>query len=429
MTNPPASDTKKRGLFYGWWIVVASAVTFIWGGGAFSYSFTAFFKPIVDEFGWSRALTSFAFSLRSFETGLLDPFIGIIIDRIGPRKMILFGVLLMGVGVFWLGRIDSLFSFYAAFLVASLGLAAGFSLAQYAAIANWFVRKRARSMAILSAGYGISGLLTPGMVWLIQTYGWRTAFDFVAVGTFVICVPLALVVRTRPEDSGLLPDGDSPITNEDISDQPAFVGTSAPSNPENIGYTAMEALKTRAFWQLFGWTALVGFATSAMFPHIIPYLVSIGIPEEYHGWAVTGITMSSLIGRVGLGSLGDFYDKRYIIAGANFLQLVGVLIFAFMTEAWHLIPFALLFGPGYAAPIPLRPALQADYFGGKAFATIAGLLIAGWTVSGVIAPPFAGWVFDVWGTYRPAFIILAVTTALGIPTILTLKAPKPIEED
>ncbi|MFH1485178.1 MAG: MFS transporter, partial [Chloroflexota bacterium] len=130
---------KQRGtVFYGWWIVGASFITLFVNGGVLSYGFTAFFNPIIDEFSWSRAATSFAFSLRSLEGGVAQPIVGFMVDRFGPRKLIVAGVAAAGAGLVLMSRTESLWYFYVTFSILALGTSAGFGTPQYAAIANWF---------------------------------------------------------------------------------------------------------------------------------------------------------------------------------------------------------------------------------------------------------------------------------------------------
>ena len=424
---------RKR-VFYGWWVVLACALIFFYGGGTFYYGFTAFFNPILEEFGWTRAATAAAFSLQSLEAGFLGPLIGLLIDRFGPRKVTFSGVVIAGLGFLWISRVNSLPSFYAAFLFASMGSGAAFGSAAYAAVANWFVKKRARAMALLSAGFGACGIIAPGLVWLISQYDWRTSLATVGFGLWAVGIPLSLVIRDRPQEYGYLPDGINPSSSLAVTGVNATATVRNISSPNgavtqqesqtSVGFSAREALRTQAFWLLILSSCLAGVAQSALGVHLIPHLTNVGIPVGIAGLAVTGMTVSSLIGRLGFGYLGDLFDKRHLIAAAAVLQAIGVLVFAHITSAWLILPFVLFYGPGYAGPIPVRPALQADYYGIKAFGLIGGLMGFGWTLAGIVGPLFAGWVCDVTGSYRWAFVIFALSTALSIPVILAVKPPK-----
>ncbi|MDP3879997.1 MAG: MFS transporter [Dehalococcoidales bacterium] len=415
-------------IFYGWWIVAASFIMFLVCGGITFYGFTAFFNPIAEEFGWSAAQVSFAFSLRSIEFGLMWPLVGFLIDKFGARKIITFGTVVSGLGFLMLSRTDSLLFFYATFLLLSIGTSCSVGMGQYVAAANWFSRRRTWVMGIISAGYAFSGIVGPVLVWLIEQYQWRGALIISGITILVVGIPASLVIRHRPEPYGYLPDGEVrdafPARDKDIS---GIIGK-MPEDSEQYsqtGLSAGQAVRTRAFWLLGVFGILTGFAQSAIMVLEMPYLTSVGISRNLAGWTILGFTGFSLIGRLGFGWIGDTYDKRHLLAIGAVIQFLGVLVFAGVSSPWMLIPFIMLYGPGYASQIPIWPAIRADYFGLKHFATIGGLQAIGWTLSGIIAPVLAGWVFDVWGTYRPIWLAYAILTAAAIPFVLWMKPSKP----
>lgn len=416
------TSIRKRitSVFYGWWIVAASWFMFLTCGGITFYGFTAFFNPIVKEFGWSSAQISLAFSLRSLESGIVAPLVGFLMDKIGVRKIIVFGMVVTGLSFVLMSRTNSLLFFYGVFLLMSIGLSGGLGGGQYTAVANWFSRKRTRAMGILSTGYGFSGIAGPVLVWLIAQYGWRDTLVIVGVAMLAIGIPLSLVVRHRPEPYGYLPDGEGQDDPDNNYSQ-GVVATEQLMTPE---LSAREALATRTFWMLIIFSTLTGFAQSAIFVHEMPYLTSVGISREIAGWTILGITGLSIVGRLAFGWIGDIYDKRYLLAIGAVLQFFGVLIFAWVSSPWMLIPFLIFFGPGYASQIPLLPAIQVDYFGLKHYATIRGLQWTGWSICGILAPVLAGWVFDVWGTYRPIWLAYAIATLVAIPFIFLIKPVK-----
>ncbi|MFC2033840.1 MFS transporter [Chloroflexota bacterium] len=413
-------------IFYGWWIVAASWFMFLVCGGIAFYGFTAFFNPIVGEFGWSFAQISLAFSLRSIESGIMAPIVGFLMDKFGVRKITIFGMIVSGVGFVIMSLTNSLLFFYMSFLLLSIGTSCGLGSGQYVAVANWFSKNRTRAMGILSTGFAFSGIMGPLLVWLINQYGWRDTLVISGVIMIIVGVPTGLVLRHRPEPYGYLPDGITENTSTQYKDSQYNITTDLPdtelSQPPE--FSARQALMTRTFWILIIFGVFTGFAQSAINVHEMPYLTSIGISRETAGWVILGITGLSLFGRLGFGWVGDMYDKRYLLAIGAVLQSFGILIFAGITSPWMLLPFLLFYGPGYASQIPLYPAMQADYFGLKNYATIRGLQSLGWTICGIAAPVLAGWVFDVWGSYRPIWVIYAITTAIAIPFIFLIKKEK-----
>ena len=425
---------KKRRIFYGWWIVIASSILNILNGGTFVYGFTVFFNPIRETFGWSAAVTSVAFSLRGLETGALDPIIGVLVDKVGPRKLMLPGWVLVGLGFFLLSRIDSLWTFYVVFLLISMGFSFGSFVVMNTIVAQWFHRKRSRALTVLYVGFGISGTLVPLVALAISRFGWRETAVVIGIILGVVGVLLSSLMRHKPSQYGYLPDGETSEPLPEIRNEPVLrplseiekqdAGSSIPS------FTAREALRTRVFWFI----ALVFFfqhvATSAVMVHIVPYLESVNVPTAIAATAVTGMTLFSLIGRLGFGFLGDFANKRYLIAISLIVQTVGLFIFAFIdaSRVWLIAPSLLLYSIGFGGTIPIRPALQADYFGTGSFGAIFGWLGLIGMLGGVASPVIAGWIFDATESYRLSWQLFALATLPAIPLILLAKPPRVKQE-
>jgi len=414
---------KTKGIYYGWWVISACSLMFMLIGGITIYGMTAFFNPILIEMGWTRAQTSLAHSLRSIEGGLTQPFIGFIIDRLGVRKCIFAGVVIIGVSLILMSRLDSLMSFYIIFLILSLGNGLGVGNAEFVAASNWFRKRRSLALGIVTSGFGFSGLMTPLLVYLIYAFGWRNALLILGPGILLIGLPLAYIIRQRHDFNRSVMDVQE---TEELSGPAASAdGTNGngetPPDVASEGVSVKECLKTRTFWVLFAYNVLTSFAQSAMNVLIVPALISNNIGTALAGWAVTGLTGFSLIGRLGFSYLGDLYDKRKLLAIAAVIQSVGCFIFTYIHAPWMILPFLFFYGPGYGAQVPLMPAIQADCFGLKNFATIRGINASSWMISGVMAPFFAGWIYDVTTSYNLAFFIYASIGLFAVPTIFMMK--------
>jgi len=418
--SPPGKDgdVRKGRVFYGWWIVAACATLNFYIGGAFFYGFGAFFDPIRTAFGWSYTVVSFANSLQRLEGGIAAPIVGFLFDRVGPRKLMLVGLAFGGLGFVVLSRINSLWTYYVAFMLISAGFSTGGGAVNRATIANWFIRNRTKALALMVTGFGASGALVPVVVWAISRLGWRDTLFYIAIGLWVIGLPVSLLMRHRPEQYGMLPDGDTPPDEALEAD-----GADATGGPREVDFTVREALKTRAYWLISLTYSIQVLATGAVFVHIIPHLTIVGIPRSVSGFTVMGMTLISLVGRLGFGWLGDVRDKRHLIVTTLALQCVGMLILANIGTAWHVIVFLIAFSPAYGGPIPLRPAITGEYFGRKSFGAIQGVMMTITVTGGVIGPIFAGWMCDVFGDYHVAFMILAFTSLAAIPLILAAKRP------
>ena len=419
---PPSKSSgsrDKEGVFYGWWIVLAGSVSQAYTSGTFWQGFGAFFDPIIEQFGWSRALTAGAMSLQRTESGAISPFVGWFIDKFGPRNVMLFGTFLTALGFILLSRIQELWQFYAAFLVLTLGLSFGTFLIVTTAVANWFVENRSKALSFTMAGSGLGGVLVPVVIWLIATTDWRTGLVVVGVGCLAVGIPVSFVMRSRPEDYGMLPDGMLPPEGGSDRAQTSDSSPRRSALSAEVTMTTMQALKSRVFWQLAIAMGVSGMVMSASI-HQIPAISSFGMSREVAGLAILGVSMFSVAGRLGSGYFGDRLDKRQVIAVALLFQFVGTIVFAFSSEIWHLAIFVILWGFGFGASIPVRFALIADLFGRRHYGSIMGTLMTTSAVFGVVAPVLVGWLADIRENYREPFVLMAFSVLIAVPMILTL---------
>ena len=409
---------SRVGFFFGWWIVFVSAVIVFLTGGTFFYGFGALFNPLVDEFGWSRAATSFAFSLRTEVGGIAAPIVGFLVDRLGSRRLMVFGVATVAVGFILLSRVQNLWAFYGSIVVIAIGMSAAAGPVGMVAIAHWFRRRRGRALAVMAMGSGTSGVMVIVLAWLISTFGWRDALVIIAAVQLVVCVPLALSVRNRPEEIGLRPDGDVPEPDGEAASGPA-------PGAEPEGLTVGQAVRTSAFWRLAMALAVGNLGAMAIFVHLIPFLTgSVGFSDGAAAASVTAMVLLSLAGRFGFGFLADAVDKRLVMAGSYLLLSLAVLLFATVVQGWQVFYVLPIFGLGWGGVIPVRPAFQAEIFGMQAFGAIQGLVFTIATFGGLIGPVFAGWMYDQTESYRLAFVILSAAGFLAVPLILTLRRPR-----
>jgi len=193
---------KQSGVFYGWWIVAGSVLVGLYVGGIIVYGFTAIFEPIVQEFGWSYAAVSFAASFRGAESGLLEPVVGRLVDRWGPRRVVFAGGLFTAAGLFMLSNTTSIAMFYGSFVLLAAGFSSCGTTVLVSAVANWFRARLAFATGIALSGFGVGGLILPVMVALISRYGWRETFLVLALGALVLVLPLSLLA-VPPQTGGL----------------------------------------------------------------------------------------------------------------------------------------------------------------------------------------------------------------------------------
>ncbi len=407
---------KSPRVFYGWLIVGACFLLSMYLSGVVFYGFTAIFKPIADEFGWSYVEVSLAASLRGMEAGFLAPLLGLVVDRWSARKLMFGGALCTALGLFLLSRMQSLGVFYFASVLTAVGSScAGISVTT-TIIGNWFRRRLGLATGLMICGHGAAGLLVPIIVRLVNLYDWRTTVLILAIGLAVLELPLTLIVRNRPEPYGLFPDGEE---RTPLLDRAALA---AIAKEESV--SAKDALRSRAFWQiivaLFPHFIIVG----AVFTHVMPYLASVNVPIAVSGMVATVLPLISIAGRFGLGWGSDRFNKKMLCTGGILGLGISMALFEFVSTSnmWLLLIFSVLFGVSYGGNLAMLGILLRDYFGRGSYGTIIGVAWGILLLGNVVGPPFVGWFFDNRGSYQYSWLVLAGMTAIG--SLVMLAAPE-----
>ena len=400
-------------IFYGWWIVVALFFVAAYITGIVFFGFTAILDPIAYEFGWSYAQISFAASLRGIESGLLSPLVGWLIDRMGPRKLLVSGVLSAGLGLLFLSRVNTLAAFYGAFFLISIGLSVCTNVIPMTVVGYWFRRRVSIATGIVVSGTACGGLLVPLVTRIIDTYGWRPAMLFIGIGAIVIFVPVALLVRHKPEHYGYLPDGDTPM--EQPPEEDALLQV------PDVDIDVKKVVKGSIFWHLGIASACHIFVVNAVITHVMTYLRTVGIERSLSSMVTSIIPIISIFGRLSFGWLGDRFDKRWVMATGYILLLASMLLFNAVasTGVWLIMPFMIFCGLGYGGPIPVIPAILRDYFGRARLGTILGFVLGITMLGSIMGPPMAGWIFDTFDSYRGAWFVCAGIVAIGFISLIT----------
>ena len=421
---------RSRPIFYGWWIVLAGTGVMTLMGAFSYYGMGVFFNSIREEFGWSAAVLGAALSLSRVQGGVLAPVVGILIDRFGPRKLMLLGVVMTGAGFILLSRTMSIVYFYVVFiLLVQGGLSAGMGNAPTAAVANWFSARRATAMGVMQLGVSLGGIMARPLAELIVAFGWRIALVTAGVTVWVVGLPLAFVVRHRPEDYGYLPDGASP----DAAATPAGPASAAfdsstrtghVSAPGEVELSPRQAIRTLAFWSIGLMFSARHFVTGSVALFLIPLLQERGMSLTDAATILSLMALIGMPGRVGFAWLGDRMDKRVVIGFCFVFQSAGIILFTLIGGTLGTIFFLVLYSPTYSGVLPLIPALQADYFGRKWFATIRGMMAPIATVSLVSAPFVMATIRSLTGSYEPAFAALGVANVLALVFVAIIRPPR-----
>ncbi|MBN2568197.1 MAG: MFS transporter [Deltaproteobacteria bacterium] len=392
-------------IYYGWWIVLACFIIVLYVSSTVFFGLTAFFEPLVKEFGWSYTQVSFAASLRGMEMGLFAPLVGFLVDRFGSRKLILGGMIITGSGLICFAFTHSLITYYTSFILLALGAGGCTSVVTTTAVINWFDKNAGKALGIMSSGFGASGLLVPGIVWLIDIYDWRVALLILGIGMWVIGVPLSFIIRNRPEDS---------IKRDSREGNDSDCNYLNPPE-ESIGEPSFrEALTDKLFMYLNIVEAIRMMTLSAVVLHIMPYLSSLGMNRYLTGMIAAALPLCSIVGRISFGWLGDIHDKRYIMALSYGLMSIGMLALCYADRVWGgVYLFLFFFAPGFGGSLVLRASIIREYYGRKSFGKMVGILMGFSSIGGIIGPTLAGWTFDKTGSYYLIWIAFCLLTLVS----------------
>lgn len=416
-----AGAPRRGGMFYGWWIVIASAFTNGIGGSIQWQGFTVFFLPVAQTLGLSHAATAVPFALARAENGVLGPITGWLIDRMGVRPLMLAGTIVVGIGYIALSQTNSYLSFVLVYLfVISIGASTAFMQAATTALNQWFIRKRGLAMSINSAAFRLGGaIMIPALAWVILRVGWQTAAFWVGILMILVVAPLALVFRRSPESMGLLPDGAAaPV--------PAQARTGRKRSRVEAtteDWTIKEALRTRTYWVLTLGTVLRMAAHGAVGVHLVPMLVSRGESEQSAALMVGGLAAFSVPLILLFGWLGDRIGRTFLLSIGYTTSALSLVLLAVVSGTWPLM-LALLLWAGSEAGASLNWALVGDMFGRRNFATLRGMLAPMYNAALVITPIAAGHVYDTTGTYRPALFAGGGIMLAAAVVFFMLRPPK-----
>jgi len=379
------------------------------------YSFGVFLKPLSAEFGWTRAMTSGAYSLFLVVLSFLYLVTGRLTDRFGPRIVLTTCGILLGLGYLLMSQVSTLWHLYLIYgvMIAS-GMSGGF-VPLTSTVARWFVRRRGVMTGIVVSGVGLGAIIMPPVAsWLISNHGWRTSYLVVGAVALVVSVTLAQLLRRDPGQIGQLPygqhGGGETRTENSVS--------------EVSGFLLREVIGTRQFWMLCTMHFCLGFNIHSILVHIVPHATDVGIPAVIASNILAFIGGLTIAGRIVTGGISDRVGgKRSLIIGFAMIS-VALIWLQFARELWMLYLFAVIFGFGYGGLVALQPLLVAEFFGLRAHGVILGTIVFSVIIGGAIGSLLAGRIFDLAGEYSLAFLVCAVLGIAGLILALLLKPPR-----
>lgn len=373
------------------------------------------------QFGWSRTVLSGAFSVSRIQMAIFGPISGLLIDRFGPKRLMTIGFIIMATGFFAFSFTSAPWHFYLSFFIISIGLMTGGNLAAITIVNNWFLRHRSLAIAISLLGIHVGGFLIPLLALAFETYGFKTTI--IGIGFFLLfaAVPVSRIVRDRPEPYGFEPDGgtrDMPKPNVEASYQVDDFNQAGE-------FTVKQALNTSAFWLITIVHISSNVVLVTMMVHLLPKLTDMGMSLKMAALVVAVYTAAALPTQFLSGYLADRFPKPPLIFVFLFIQALAVFVLAFAPSHGWAFLFAVLYGVGFGGHVPMLVSIRGDYFGRRAFATITGMTMLPSNIVMIVAPLFAGFIYDVKESYLIAFVTFGIINLIGALLILLVRRPTP----
>jgi len=418
---------KHKKLFYGW-IILFCAFFIAMTYGVF-YSFSVFFKPLQNEFGWSRALTSAIFSIHTVVYSISSIIMGRMLDKFGSRLILGFSGSFLGIGMILSGQSRNIWDMYIYYgVLASIGAGVVWTLPTVI-ITKWFEKNKGLALGIGFSGIGLGCLiLSPISDYLIKQYDWRFTLLILGVSFWLLLILVALVLVDNPAKIGLKPYGvetDLPDNTDSASVSNEQVQVIDESSDKK-GWSKKEAIRTKSFWQAYLIHFFSCFPLAMIMVHIVPFATDRGIPSITAASALGVVGLFSIMGRIVLGATSDkigFNNGLFFSCSACTLTVIWLML---TSNIWMLYVFSVLFGFFYGGRAPLLPGLMGEFFGILSLGELMGLLTTAYALAGLCGPLFAGYVFDKTGSYYIAFILAAISYAVS--AILAFYAKPPVKD-
>lgn len=419
------NGVEGRTIFYGWWVVVAATLV-LCSQGVIFYGFGVLFPSILEEFGWSRALTSSVFSVQIGANSIFILLMGYLTDKYSSRLVIGLGAVLLGTGLILSSLTREIWHLYLFFgLIVGAGTSTMY-VTPLTVVMRWFDSKKGLALGITVTGIGIGGFVgSPVLNALIQAYGWRTAILVLGVVIGGLVFVAAMMLVGDPKEKGLVPYREEGPSKGAAQGLPHVQASriQASAGPAGPGWTVREAVKTRAFLILFLMFFFAEVALVGIMGHLFTHATEQGLPRHVVSWAYGVIGVASLVGKVGAGVLSDRIGRRVVFFLAFALKGTAFLFLIPQASASYIFLFAVLLGLSYGGWTPLFPAILSDFFGLSSMGKIFSVLTLNFLFGGVLGPILAGWVFDRLGSYLVAFVIFSGICYVAAVLSCLLKAP------
>ena len=423
-TPETGASSRQSRVFYGWWIVVAASIQGMFGNGTISSGFPIFFLPIRETLGINYTQMSLVFGLARAEGGMGGPLVGWLADRYGSRPLIIFGGFFAAIGMILLSQATEYWQLVVLFVgVVSIGKTAGLGQTLMATVNHWFIRRRAVAMSTLMTAFAGGGaIVVPLLGWGIAGLGWRETLLYSGIFVAVLSLPVCLVIRSKPEDLGLLPDGDRRTRPGPASASPAEPPT--PGEEQRAEFTVRQTLRTRAFWLIMLAVATRVSATNGVIVHLFPILADEGLGPQTAAFYASLMFFMAIPLRFLLGVAGDkLAPRKLLFIGMN-LGAVAVVTLLITDSVVGVVIFVLCMAV-VEGVTSANWIMVGDYFGRGRFASLMGFMSVFHNIGLIVVPIYAGWIRDTTGSYNVALATLAPLFVVSAFAFALARRPPP----
>lgn len=405
--------------YYGWVIVFIAALGVFFSGPGQTYSNSIFVDQYILEFGWSRSQVSGLYSVATLAAGVTMIFVGRFIDRLGQRTMMVLIGSLLAAACFFNSIVSSMWMFVVGFFLIRLLGQGSMMLIPNTLVAQWFIKKRGRAISFISLASFASAMSFPLINnWLIQTWNWQFAWQFWGVALLILFVPVALFgVRNRPEDIGLVPDGN--VTKDEPTG--GKLGIFIPAT--EVSWQLNEAIKTRAFWMILICIGIPALVNTGVTFHIISIFGSNQIGPEVAAMvlslmAVVGIPMSLIS-----GFITERINTNYMLVMVFVIEIILLLLLLVLTNYLIAVMVGIVWGTANGLERIATNIIWPDYFGRKYIGSINGVGVTMGVAASSLGPLPFGIGFDLYQSYTPVLLAILILPVIGI--ICSILATKP----
>ncbi len=422
---PASPDPRPRWrprYFYGWNIVGGAAGAMFASSALQGYGTGPFFVPMSDDLGWSRTEFILAITVGQFVMAGTSMYVGHLLDRHGPRPLMLIGTAIAAASLVASAQITELWQWVAVRgLAVALGAALAGGLVVNVTMSKWFVERRGRAIGFAAMGISLSGVVVPpALTALVDGVGWRTAWELLAIGFVALMLPAALIMRRRPEDHGLNPDG--------RSDEELRAGAaSAVQRDFASSLTRRQALRTRTMWMLIFAFGMSSLSLLAIATQTIPYLTDSGFERDVASAMLGLFAFPGLVTRPFWGLLAERIHPRFLAAAAFLCLAGGIATVVPATQAGSEVVVAigfLLAGLGIAGNMPMQELLWATFFGRRYLGQVRGASMPFNLLFSASGPILVSAYFDATGSYTGVLLTMAAAAVVGMVVVLLVRPPR-----